>query len=96
MHNVTQGLIIALTAAACSGGNKYISESDYEGYEYVDTGDSGEEVEDTGTTEETDTQDTQETEEPEICKNDYHPIHQTGWSKTFTATSRRSESCVAS
>ena len=85
MHNVTQGLIIALTAAACSGGNKYISESDYEGYEYVDTGDSGEEIEDTGT-EETDTQDTEETDEPEICKNDYHPIHLTGWTKTFTAT----------
>ena len=28
MHNVTQGLIIALTTIACSGGNKYISESD--------------------------------------------------------------------
>lgn len=85
MHNVTQGLIIALTATACSGGNKYISESDYDGYEYVDTGDSGEEIQDTGT-QETDTQDTEETDEPEICKNDYHPIHLTGWTKTFTAT----------
>ena len=86
MHNVTQGLIIALTTIACTGGNKYISESDYDNYEYVDTADTGEEVEDTGSTQETDTQDTEDTEETELCKNDYHPIHLTGWSKTFTAT----------
>lgn len=89
MHNVTQGLIIALTTIACSGGNKYISESDYENYEYTDTADTGE-IEDTGAeetdTEETDTQDTEETDTPELCKNDYHPIHLTGWTKTFTAT----------
>ena len=86
MHNVTQGLIIALTTIACSGGNKYISESDFDGYEYVDTGDTAENVEDTSTPGETDTQDTEDTEETELCKNDYHPIHLTGWSKTFTAT----------
>ncbi len=88
MHNVTQGLIIALTTIACSGGNKYISESDYEGYEYTDTADTGE-MDDTGVVEETDTAtdtDTEETDTPELCKNDYHPIHLTGWSKTFTAT----------
>ena len=51
MHNVTQGVIIALTTIACSGGNKYISESDYDNYEYVDTADTGEDVEDTSTTE---------------------------------------------
>ena len=58
----------------------------YDNYEYVDTGDTGEDVEDTSTTSETDTQDTEDTEDAEICKNDYHPIHLTGWSKTFTAT----------
>ena len=84
MHNVTQGLIIALTTIACSGGNKYISESDYENYEYVDTADTGEDLEDTGSPDDTDTQDTEDTEETELCKNDYHPIHLTGWSKTFT------------
>ena len=57
---------------ACSGGNKYISESDYDNYEYVDTADTGEEIEDTSTPDDTDTQDTEDTEEPEICKNSYH------------------------
>ena len=88
MHNVTQGLIIALTTIACSGGNKYISESDYDGYEYTDTADTAE-IDDTAVEEDTDTEDTQDTEEtdvPDICKNDYHPIHQSGWTKTFTAT----------
>lgn len=88
MHNVTQGLIIALTTIACSGGNKYISESDYDGYEYTDTADTAE-IDDTAVDEDTDTEDTQDTEEtdvPDICKNDYHPIHQSGWTKTFTAT----------
>jgi hypothetical protein len=87
MHNITYGIIIALTATACSGGNKYISESDFENYEYTDTAEADTaEVEDTGTVEETDTQDTEDTEETDLCQNDYHPIHTSGWTKTFSAT----------
>ena len=67
MHNVTQGLIIALTTIACSGGNKYISESDFEGYEYVDTGDTSEDTEDTDT-QDTDTQDTRYRTANGICQ----------------------------
>jgi hypothetical protein len=86
MHKLSHGIVFSLLITACDTGNKYISESDFEDYEYVDTAET-----DTGDTEDSDTDDTddtdtQDTQEPEICKNDYHPIHQTGWSKTFTAT----------
>ena len=88
MHKMSHGIIIALMATACSGGNQYIADANkyVEDTATADTGDvddTGSEDTDTTDTEETDTEDT---ETPELCKNDYHPIHQSGWTKTFTAT----------
>lgn len=86
------GVLVALTIG-CAGGNQYITKADLtEDTGELDTGDTGEldtDTEETDTeetdTEETDTEET-DTEDPELCKNDYHPIHTTGWSKTYTAT----------
>ena len=87
------GIVVALTIG-CTGGNQYISKADpvAEDTGATDTGDTG--IEDTDTeetdTEETDTEETDteetDTEDPDLCKNDYHPVHLTGWEKTFTAT----------
>ena len=89
---ITFGLILGLTIG-CSGGNSYISKSDTE----TDTGltDTGADSdEDTDSGDDTDPVDTDSAEdsgdtgtgEPEICKNDYHPVHLSGWTKTFEAT----------
>jgi len=92
------GLSLALSTA-CSGGNQYITESDFDKKqdtaatdtaEVEDTGEVDTDTEDTGTND-TDTNDTEETDTEDtntqgLCTNEYHPVNASGWSKTFNAT----------
>ncbi len=84
-------LFTCISLFACGGGTYN------QGSKIVDDDDTGE-VDDTGSdtadTEDTETGDTEDTEdtedttppEPELCKTDYQPIHEGGWTKTFLAS----------
>ena len=88
------GALVAVTIG-CTGGNQYVSKADLTvDTGVVDTGDTGEADTDTDETDtdtgetdtDTDSGDTDTDTGSEICKNDYHPVHVEGWTKTFTAT----------